>query len=787
MSLNHLVKYLFIVFLFILELSCLKQNSSVIETWEKWTPETPDTTIPESALILPPVADATVRNGIFNERNLGREEFLVVRLSPESNSTQQSYLKFDLKEVKGTIHSVRLRLYGKLTTEGFVNALVRGVPDPNWNESSITWNNKPLAANDLSRIQLRTTTPQWYEVDVTPYVRKEKRDGRNVVSFALHSVINDSMEAVFNSRENTENCPVLVVTTATALMVTGSAALSEADEAIRKRLEALGYLVTIKESVKVATADAIGKSLVLISSSANEKEVNVKFRDVSVPVLIWKSTLFDDMLMTGPAEGTDYGESLSQTQLAIADKYHHLAAGCTGIFQGCTTPTALSWGKPSQSAVIIATLASAPAKAAIFGYVRGAEMLGMKAPARRVGIFLGEETARFLSYNGWKLFDTAVQWAAGARPFVEKKLFVINFDPILEGYGNLRLTQFFKKYWEYSGWTSAHTLVAQFVYDIGHDSGDYVRWKVVAIQDVDEWPLFIDGYRYTDKTYVEGYLYALNNDWNDSRMHNNVEIDYSYIIKKYNLDARISNGEFDEVFIAAPPYHCFSESRMLGPKPYFVNGPAMVTRASRHYIIHYIDISRPVPLFEEGYFHRIEWIMRTVYGNLYGSQPSAPFGNWNTCPYDYPEIWITSPKPHSATIKHLWDRWTLVDGVAATIRNLANTKVFAGVGTIHFMPTAQSFSADNYNWGFPSRPMPDVLSTADDWLFNYPHLTGETRLIGCDEWMIESGDDPHEHGAFRWLCNHIPRIGGRYADGALNNWWEYIVNYDDYPESNHTE
>jgi hypothetical protein len=78
-----------------------------------------------------------------------------------------------------------------------------------------------------------------------------------------------------------------------------------------------------------------------------------------------------------------------------------------------TTPSKLRWCVPSPSASRIASYAGAPEQASVlFGYDRGAATATGTAPARRVGLFLGNgRVIRALTEPGWRLFDAAVLWA----------------------------------------------------------------------------------------------------------------------------------------------------------------------------------------------------------------------------------------------------------------------------------------------------------------------------------------------------------------------------------------
>jgi hypothetical protein len=187
------------------------------------------------------------------------------------------------------------------------------------------------------------------------------------------------------------------------------AALSGADSAARSRLISLGYAVTIVGDNASVPGDATGKQLIVISSSVSAANVNTKFRTAAVPVVTWEHALWDDFGMTA-APGTQVA---AQTSLSIVTPGSPLAAGLTGTVQVSTVADTLPQGSPGAAAVIAARLPGT-STASDFGYDTGAAMPGLTAPARRVGLFLGDNTAATLTAQGWALFDAAVTWARNA-------------------------------------------------------------------------------------------------------------------------------------------------------------------------------------------------------------------------------------------------------------------------------------------------------------------------------------------------------------------------------------
>jgi hypothetical protein len=206
----------------------------------------------------------------------------------------------------------------------------------------------------------------------------------------------------------------------TVLFVVGTAPVPNpsGDFSVQSRLQSLGYTVQAKTAATAATADANGKSLVLISSTVTSGDVNTKFRDVAVPVLVWESAVLDDMKMTGTTSGTHFGTTSGQTAVKIVSQGHPMAAGLLNANHTTSASQPYTWGNislsPGAQAQIVATLTGNTNQAVIFGYEKSAAMVGQNAPARRVGFFLGDATATSLTTNGWNLFDAAVRWAASS-------------------------------------------------------------------------------------------------------------------------------------------------------------------------------------------------------------------------------------------------------------------------------------------------------------------------------------------------------------------------------------
>ena len=212
------------------------------------------------------------------------------------------------------------------------------------------------------------------------------------------------------------------------LFVTGNAPLSSADATVKSDLEAVGLEVQSVLDAASATSDADGKDLVLISESVLSTRVGKKFRDVSVPVVVYESHLYDDLGMSTNSRSR-YGTVLFQRSVFVQGS-HPLSGGLDGTVQVSTKWANLSWAKPGSEAIVAATLRNNRNLATIFGYEAGATLAnGQTAPARRVGLFPHEGSIDNRTSASRDLFLAAVQWALSGP---EDEVQLASDEPVTE-------------------------------------------------------------------------------------------------------------------------------------------------------------------------------------------------------------------------------------------------------------------------------------------------------------------------------------------------------------------
>lgn len=132
------------------------------------TPPPPPTT----AFTYTPVADAYISKTLPTA-NFGSSNMLRVYGGPLG----ASYLRFDVRELPGTVHRASLHLYAH--TASNAGYQVRAMENSDWSELTITYGNAP-PIGDLIAISASFEAKQWTSVDLSSLVR-----GSGIYDFVL--------------------------------------------------------------------------------------------------------------------------------------------------------------------------------------------------------------------------------------------------------------------------------------------------------------------------------------------------------------------------------------------------------------------------------------------------------------------------------------------------------------------------------------------------------------------------------------------------------------------------
>ncbi len=144
-----------------------------------------------------PVADAYV-NSAYPSTNYGTSTALRADSSPIVNS----YLRFSVSGLTGTVQKVTLQVYANSSLSTGITA--SRVADNTWGETTITYSNAPAIGTAINS-STAITGGTWISIDVTAYIT-----GNGTYSLVLTST--NATALSMGSREST-NPPKLVITT----------------------------------------------------------------------------------------------------------------------------------------------------------------------------------------------------------------------------------------------------------------------------------------------------------------------------------------------------------------------------------------------------------------------------------------------------------------------------------------------------------------------------------------------------------------------------------------------
>jgi hypothetical protein len=291
---------------------------------------------------------------------------------------------------------------------------------------------------------------------------------------------------------------------------------------------------------------------------------------------------------------------------------------------------------------------------------------------------------------------------------VTARVLLVIYDPVMDSASGARLSQFMD-------WNRPEDLVTGFIQDILQTSNGAARFQVVERVELDEFPLLLDGFRYTPQTYLEVMRKI-------RAPHTPPLVDYPAILQKLDVIARISKREIDEVWVFGFPHAGFYESTMGGAGAFWCNAPPLPGTAGckRRFTLMGFSYERGVGEMLESFGHRAESILEKTFARTSGAA-------------------------------NLYARFTTYD---------KKNPDHAEVGNIHFAPNSEA----DYDWGNPRL----VESACDDW-YNFPAFQGTRRQVNASEW---GGGDIRAHHV--WWLKHIPHVAGR-TSGVHNNWWQYII------------
>lgn len=297
------------------------------------------------------------------------------------------------------------------------------------------------------------------------------------------------------------------------------------------------------------------------------------------------------------------------------------------------------------------------------------------------------------------------------------KVIVLNFEPTVPSEDNRTL-------WDLFGWSDPRDMAAGYLADVEQASGGAVDLQIVEWRDLNEFPIFTDGFRYNPDQYVQNR--RTNTNWHDG------VADFYRIAEQQGLAQLVNDGVIDEIWMFGDHYFSLlGEAWMAGPDSFFINGPSFPD----------FPVDRAVAGYGFSYERGVAEMLHNM-GHRTENHISRAYGGWN----------IPNPVTN-------WDKFTANVGQS-------NTSIY-GIGSTHLPANG----ADHYDYANEQT----VTSSAPDWV-HYPNFTGATEPVNRESW---GGPDYHRNYQ-KWFFGHLPRNSGVGPDGRQNNWYKYIYDFNSY-------
>ena len=335
------------------------------------------------------------------------------------------------------------------------------------------------------------------------------------------------------------------------------------------------------------------------------------------------------------------------------------------------------------------------------------------------------------------VFRTDTPVASATATTVTKKVLFLIYDPVMSDGRKLHV---------YKGWYDPNVLFPQILDAIRFSSGGYVDYQVVETHDLNEWPAMQGNFRYTETSYLACLA-------NNATCYGS-DFDFLKMFNDYSICSKLQSGTIDEVVIYGAPWFATDEFAWKTPGdvlPYYTptNGQLYSSRTKNIpdcgktvFVMGY-SYERGLGEALESFGHRLESAVSVTVGR----------GFWDGC-------------VGNATLGASdWDHFTCID------RDKTPSGVnVAGCGGNHSPPNSRwdldpvTNLHDDYNTAYVNHACPS-------WA-NYPFTTKTIVNQNCNAWGCD------RVGFLKWWMAGLPKNDGLNTKGNLNNWWRYVVDYD---------
>lgn len=185
------------------------------------------------------------------------------------------------------------------------------------------------------------------------------------------------------------------------------------EKLLNARLWQMGFRVDVRHFEDVQRSDLADRAIVIVSlfdyGIGEPALERIDLAHADVPVICLEPAGYPQLGMTVAREGTGFAFRSDKSAVKFVASNHPLAAEFDGMRDGLLRGV-IGWGRPLDSATLIAHLPEHPEQAIVFAYDAQQMLMDFSAPARRVGLFLDPSGISEQTHDSWRLLEAAVNW-----------------------------------------------------------------------------------------------------------------------------------------------------------------------------------------------------------------------------------------------------------------------------------------------------------------------------------------------------------------------------------------
>lgn len=324
------------------------------------------------------------------------------------------------------------------------------------------------------------------------------------------------------------------------------------------------------------------------------------------------------------------------------------------------------------------------------------------------------------------------------------KVIVVIEDPVING----------KHFHELGHWNDPRTQYPRVKETLEKCSGGVVKYDIVKVIESDSLFTYFkenegSAGRHFTKQQLKQYFID-DPKWPVIRAHEKngtISYDYLSMVKYFGFDDMRDKNQVQEIWVCSFPVNGMYESNFVSQKGkgFWLNSPPTAGGSNKLLLtVMYYNYERGIAEAIHSNGHRMESVMRHVYGRWASVPPGKRY------------------KPGMEL--NNWEKYTLYDAIAPGNGNL---------GCIHYPVNA----VHDYDYMNPAK----VITYRKAWKY-YPDIQpgdSDKEIVDGSTWRA-MGNGDNQLGCMINFFSYLPNKKGiNPADGKLNNWWHYMVNYED--------